>query len=140
MSVDAYVSRYPDATQWIVSRHYHDCRRVLVRPDGATSLTRWIADMRLLLPSLQSRSPAELLKTVRQTGVDDLGVISGRDAHRITSILSQTASVLDVTDASFVTHFPRVDGSGLIIEDDAEAEAFCLRLIELGATVEYIEA
>ncbi len=29
---------------------------------------------------------------------------------------------------------------GLIIEDDVEAEAFCLRLIELGATVKLIEA
>jgi hypothetical protein len=96
--------------------------------------------MRHLLPSLQSRSPVELLEAVRQTGVVDLGVISGRDAHRIVSILSQSASVLDVTDASFVTHFPRVDGSSLILEDDAEAEAFFLRLIELGAKVETIEA
>lgn len=140
MSVDAYMIRYPDATQWIVRRHYHDCRRFLVRPDGTTSLTRWIADMRHLLPSLGSRSPAALLESVRQTGFVDLGVVSGRDARRITNILSQSASVLDVTDASFVTHFPRVDGCGLIIEDDAEAEAFCLRLIELGATVQDVEA
>lgn len=140
MSADAYMSRYPDATQWTVSRHYHDCRRVCVRPDGSTSLTRWIADMRRLLPSLQSRSPVELLQAVRQSGLIDLGVVSGREAHRLAITLSQSASVLDVTDASFVSHFPRVDGSGLIIEDDAEAEAFCLRLIELGATVEDIEA
>lgn len=96
--------------------------------------------MRHLLPSLQSRTPAELLEAVRQTGAIDLGVISGRDAHKIASILGASASVLDLTDASFVTHFPRVDGSGLIIEDDAEAEAFCLWLIELGAKVEAIEA
>jgi hypothetical protein len=140
MTEDAYMSRYPDATQWTVSRRYHDCRRVCVRPDGTTSSTRWIANIRHLLPSLQSRSPIELIEAVRQTGRIDLGVISGREAHQIATILRQSASVLDVTDASFITHFPRVDGSGLIIEDDAEAEAFCLRLIELGAAVEDIEA
>jgi hypothetical protein len=139
IQADPYMSRYPDATQWTVSRFHHDRRSVFIRPDGSTSVPRWVADIRQILPLLQGRSPTELLESVRQSGGVDLGTISGRDAHQVSELLRQSASIIDVLDASSVSHFPKVDGGGLIIEDDAEGEAFCLRLIELGARVEDIQ-
>lgn len=54
-------------------------------------------------------------------------------------LLRMSASTLDVTDASSTSYFAKVDGFGLIIEDDAENNAFCLQLIERGAKVDAIE-
>ena len=136
---DPYMSRYPDATQWTVIRFHHDRRRIFIRPDGSGGTPRWVADIRQRLPSLQGLSPAELLESVRQSGGIDLGTISGRDAHHISKLLQRSASIIDVSDASSVSHFPKVDGGGLIIENEAEGESFCLRLIELGASVEDVQ-
>ena len=132
---DIYRSRYPDARQWTVSRFHRDRRSVLLRPQSTTSVPRWVADIRRILPSLQQRSPAELLEEVRHSGALDFGIVAGREAQHISELLRHSATVVEVAEASFVSHFPSVDGGGLIIENDSEAEAFCLRLIAEGATV-----
>ena len=133
------MNQYPDATQWTVSRCRHDLCSVFIRPPDPAGVPRWVADIRQILPLLQSRSPAGLLASVRESGGIDLGTISGREAHHISKLLRQSATISDVSDDSYISYFPKVEGGGVIIEDDAEAEAFCLRLIELGAKVEEIQ-
>lgn len=137
---DILMNSFPDATQWTVSRRYHELCKVAIRPNGSVSLARWVADVRRRLPSLRDHSPAELLESVRCSGLIDLGMIAGREAQRIFTLFTDSGAIIDAVDVSYISYFASVDGSGLIIEDDSENQAFCLKLIADGANVEEIQS
>ncbi|MGV3661578.1 MAG: hypothetical protein ACO1TE_15430 [Prosthecobacter sp.] len=129
-----------DAKEWVVSRHRHDLRQVRISaPEGAVP-SFWLAQLRRLYPPLQQRTPAELLNEARSTQAIDLGVMAGREAFRLTQELQRHGFILRVQNASYISHSPQVRGGGLIIEDAAENEAFCLQLIQAGAIVVEHEA
>ena len=81
-----------------------------------------------------------MLDEVRRTGAIDLGIMPGREAHPLTQTLRKEGFDVQGENASYISHFPRCAAGGLIIEDAAESEAFCLKLIKEGARVEEIEA
>lgn len=139
MSLDKYLTNHPDPKEWVVARYRHDRRRVSIRHSDGTPVSSWIAKLRNSFSSLQARRPTDLLEEVRRTKLIDLGQMTGREARMIANTLEPLGFDVQVEDASYVSHFPRVAGMGLIIEDDAEAEAFCLELIEAGATVQEVE-
>ncbi|MES2573238.1 MAG: hypothetical protein V4710_24665 [Verrucomicrobiota bacterium] len=89
--------------------------------------------------TLQKRSPSDLLDEVRQTGGIDLGIMPGCEAYPLTLDLRQQGFDVDVEDASCISYFPQCASGGLIIEDEAEAKVFCLKLIQEGARVKEIE-
>jgi hypothetical protein len=139
MSQDPYMSRFPDAREWVVSRWHHDRRRLVIRHSDGSAPPVWIAKLRKLRKTLQKRSPSDLLDEVRRTGAIDLGILPGREAYPLTLRLREEGFDVQVEDASFISHFPMCAGSGLIISDHAESEAFCLKLIKEGARVEEIQ-
>lgn len=140
MEEDPARMEYPEASEWTVSRCHHDIRHVTVHFDGALSSVAWISRLRSLCPELQQRSPSDLLAEVRRAAFVDFGMMSGREAHRLVQLLSVQHFDVRSEDASFVSHCAMVAGSMLLVENDAEAEAFCLRLIREGAAIQEIEA
>lgn len=82
---------------------------------------------------------SDMLAEVRKSGGIHLGILPGREAFKIERRLMSQGFAVEVTDASTVTMFPSVHGSGLIIEDKREAQDFCLKLIQEGATVREVE-
>ena len=139
MTQNYHKSRYPDPKDWVVSRHRHDLRRVVIQRSEGVPLSAWIARLKRHLARIQDRRPADLLAEVRRSGVIDLGILAGREARRIGERLRGQGFDVRVEDASFTSYLPMVAGAALLIEDAKEAEAFCLELIEGGARVEEIE-
>jgi hypothetical protein len=138
MTSDALRARFPDPRDWVVTRVRNDFRRVSVRHGGATTEAAWIASLCGHWPAIRLRSPAELLLEVRRSGGIELGLLSGREAHRLVETLQSCGFEVRVEDASSVSYFPRVGGVEHVIEDDAEG--FCLSLIRGGAMVEEEES
>lgn len=139
MSQDSLRAQHPDARDWTVVRTYHDFTHLSVRMTGSDSAAQWIARLRSLYPILQQRSPSDLLSEVRRSGCIDLGCLAGREAYRLAQMLQEHEFDVLRTDASAVSYFPMVSGSGVIIEDELEATAFCLDLIREGATLQKVE-
>lgn len=130
---------FGDPKRWTVTRQFHEYKAVFIRPDHVENIARWIANVRPILPVLHHQSPAKLLAEVRLSGGLNLGTVSGREAHRMTGLLRNLATIIEITDVSRISYFPTCDGAGLIIEDESEAEAFCLKLIEEGAELNLVE-
>ncbi|MEK7951704.1 hypothetical protein [Luteolibacter soli] len=129
--------------EWSVRRFYHDRRRVAVL-SGGEAPGPWLAKLRRVLPVLEGRSPAELLAEVRRSGRIELGMVDGREAWKMGEVLREAGYEVEVVDASRVGHLaihhvgPHAP-MALVMEDDEEAEAFCLDLIARGARVEEVE-
>jgi hypothetical protein len=121
------------AGEWTVHRTNNDLRsfRIMV-PDASV---RAIARLRALIPELGERHPADILAEVRGTNRLDLGVIPGRNAHRLRHLLADEGWQTEVADASFISYSPVNDTHGYMkhVEQRAENERFCLRLIAEGA-------
>ena len=98
--------------------------------------------LRRLVPALVSQAPAVLLDQVRLCGRIELGIIAGRDAHRISESLRSKDFDVIVEDASVLSLFPvnRAKGFAAIIVDEAESDAFCRGLIANGSPIEEVEA
>lgn len=89
---------------------------------------------------LLKHSPSGMLDEVRRASCIDFGIMPGREAYRLVQLLGIQHFTVRSEDASFTSHFPMVAGSGVVIEDAADAEAFCLLLIQEGAAVQEVEA
>ena len=140
MSHDSLREKYPNARDWTVVRTYHHLARFSVEITDSDSPAQWISRLRSLCPVLQQRSPADMLSEIRLSRCIDFGTVAGREAYLLEQMLRRNGFTTLREDASTVSHFPMVAGSGIIIEDQSEAEAFCLRLISEGATTQYVEA
>jgi hypothetical protein len=140
MSFDYITNRHPDPKEWVIVRKYEDYAHLVIRHEAGTPAAAWVAKLRVLHKPLESRRPAELLEEVRKTGSIDLGIMAGRHAIALAGLLEQQGYDVLNEDASYTSYFPTVAGNGLIIEDEAENDAFCLDLIQRGATVQQVEA
>lgn len=136
---DSFMAQFPPPREWTVTRHNHDLRKVRIVHSQAISHSQWVAKLRSQLPALRVKTPADLLDEVRRTKALDLGVMSGREAHNIAAKLRPLGFDVQVENASYVSYSSSVAGGGLIIEDDAEAQAFCLKLLQEGARLELVE-
>lgn len=126
----------PDTKEWTVQRIRQDLRRMSVVCPADSTHSSWIAGLRRLHPPLAMISPAVLLTGVREHGSLDLGIMEGRHAHRLCGSLRRHGFSVEIEDASFMAYFPLFQGVPFLMEDKAGAEAFCLKLIESGASVE----
>lgn len=133
------MGKFPDPKDWVVSRFHRDRRRVFIRISNDIALPAWIRKVCSCFNSPQLRQPADLLLEVRQKGGIDLGVISGREAHKLIQMGENEGLEVQIEDASFISLSPRCPDGGLIIEDETENESFCLQLIQLGANVQEIQ-
>lgn len=121
------------ASEWTVHRTNNDLRSFrIMLPDASM---RAIARLRALIPELSERHPSDILAEVRGTTRLDLGVIPGRDAHRLWHLLADEGFQAEVADASFISYSAVNDAHGYMkhIEQRTENEQFCLRFIAEGA-------
>lgn len=131
-----------DASDWVIHRTRHDKRHITVVLTADESLSARIAELRRIYPTLKKRHPSDLLKDAKRTSTVDLGLFEGREAYALMQFLELEGFDVNIADASFTTHLPinRANGTALIVEDDEQAEAFCLQLIHDEASIEDIEA
>lgn len=62
-----------------------------------------------------------------------------RVAEKLVRILQNEGFKVQSEDASFISYCAKGPEGALIIEDEAETEAFCLKLIRLGAQVQEVQ-
>lgn len=121
------------ASEWTVHRTNNDLRsfRILLPDTSARAVVR----LRALIPEFSERHPADILAVVRDSGVLDLGVITGRRAYQLRHLLADEGFQTEVADASFITYTAVNDSESYTkhIEERIENERFCLRLIAEGA-------
>jgi hypothetical protein len=128
---------------WMVHRFHRDLRRVIIRLATGKDTTPQLVKLRALVPGLAKLTPSELLERSKRPDGIDLGIVEGREAWKLQERLRPVGFALDITDASYVSHFPVKQGRppmARIIEDEEEAEAFCLDLIARGCEVSDVES
>lgn len=67
----------------------------------------------------------------------------GREAYKLNRLLEGTTFETEIEDLSRISYLPIKRGpsaAAIIIEDEAEAEKFCLKLVAAGCKVEDTES
>lgn len=124
---------------WVVHRFHNDHRRVVVRLASGKETTAQLVKLRTLVPDLAKLTPRDLLEKSKSPDGIDLGIVEGREAWKLQELLRPLGFAFDITDASYISHFPIKQGTppmARIIEDEEKAEAFCLDLIARGCVIE----
>ncbi len=127
--------------EWELQRTYHE-RAVIVLTIPDRARASYCATLRRLIPEFRNVPPAEMLMQVRKRRELHLTEMSGREARRLETALTEAGIQNRGVDTSVVSFLPinKSKGFAWLIEDAKEMERITRQMISEGVKISEVEA